>query len=180
MIEPLVFLLQLISGQWDALWESCWRGKSFFLALTVSFISMPRAGCLQLCSPSKHQPSSTFFFKVACGHRPLALQSQAFLKGRCVKREKWGMNWSDGQRLNHLGCCIQYLRAEPGRIWFTDLCVLWDLLSREELLTFSTAAEFCRLMTLHMLQQPLNSSCTKILTSWRESWRWLGLRHLIC
>lgn len=47
--QILVSLLQLIFGQWGALWESCWRGKSFFLATIVSFISMLRVHCcLQL------------------------------------------------------------------------------------------------------------------------------------
>lgn len=135
MVKPLVFLFQLIFGQWDALWESCWRGKSFFLALTVSFISMPRVHCcLQLLFfvffylLSINLPSS-LWTQTSCG---FALQSQAFLKGRCINREKWGMNWSDDKRLNYLGSCIQYLRW----LWFTGLCVLWDLLSRKELLTF--------------------------------------------
>lgn len=72
---------------------------------------------------------SSLWTQTSCG---FALQSQAFLKGRCINREKWGMNWSDDKRLNYLGSCIQYLRW----LWFTGLCVLWDLLSRKELLTF--------------------------------------------
>lgn len=71
MTKHLVSLLQLIFGQWGALWESCWRGKSFFLATIVSFISMPRVRCcLQLLFTLL---ASTFhyFFKVPCGHRDL-------------------------------------------------------------------------------------------------------------
>ena len=38
--KPLLLLFQLTSGQWDALWESCWKEKCFFLERTVSFHSV--------------------------------------------------------------------------------------------------------------------------------------------
>lgn len=85
-------------------------------------------------------PAFHYLSKVPCG-RGFALQSQAFLTGRCINREKWGMKRADDKRLNYLGCCIRYLRAEPKRIWFADLCVLWDLLPRKELLPFSSAQQ---------------------------------------
>lgn len=40
MLTPL---LQWISGQWDASWESCWRGRSCFQATTVSFTNTDMA-----------------------------------------------------------------------------------------------------------------------------------------
>lgn len=80
--EPLVFLLQLISGQWGALWENCWRERSFFPALTVSFTCMKRVhgGCsyfLPLSTSTFH-----YFFKVPCGDKDVHCSLRPFLKQR--------------------------------------------------------------------------------------------------
>lgn len=57
--------------------------------------------------------------KVPCGRRPLAdlhYNPEAFLKGRRVDTEKWGVNGSDDKRLNYLGYCVRYLSAELKQI----------------------------------------------------------------
>lgn len=71
MTKLLSSLLQLIFGQWGALWESFWRGKSFFLATIVSFISMPRVRCCLQLLFSLLAFAFHYFFKVPHGHRDL-------------------------------------------------------------------------------------------------------------
>lgn len=92
MAEPVVFLFQLISGQWDALWESYWREKSFFPALTVSLSSWRQS--TTICSFSSLLVGTFHcLFKPPHGCGPLVdlhYNHRPFYGGSCFNREKLG------------------------------------------------------------------------------------------
>lgn len=92
MAEPVVFLFQLISGQWDALWESYWREKSFFPALTVSLSSWRESTAI--CSFSSLLVGTFHcLFKPPHGCGPLVdlhYNHRPFYGGSCFNREKLG------------------------------------------------------------------------------------------
>lgn len=132
MTQPLVFLFQLIFGQWAALWESCWREKSSFLAPTVSFTSVARD--LFFSSPSLSASTVHYGSKV-----PLRMQSSGgfasqsqglfFLKGRCISTQKRSGQWKEtatkGAELSGLSCSVSKCGEWTGfdlliRVWRRD------------------------------------------------------------
>lgn len=131
MTQPLVFLFQLIFGQWAALWESCWREKSSFLAPTVSFTSVAR----DLFFPpprSRHQASITAL-KCPCGCRALVhlhYNPRAFFSEGEVHlhtEEKWAVkgDGDKGAELSGLSCSVSKCGEWTGfdlliRVWRRD------------------------------------------------------------